>query len=269
MFCHISKDRCERSYPEWVVPRHRHMMLGRGGFCGANVAARLPGDRVTQASTKPARVHPRSDRAESGSYAQDVFSDVVEARDPGGHPFIEVTTDRVENAFAERRQVIGLGENGFPERSRRNPPFGRFGDEENDLFNCFHPCEHTPLAKRHAFAKTPGDTNRAVDISGEPTSPKIAALWQHTNQMVRTVAETHLNIAVVPCEVPAVASLDPHNYRNFIEQRVSTAGASVGKKYGFEYAEHFRRTRWAPDWADGRRSAATGRAVDLAAHRAL
>ena len=120
-----------------------------------------------------------------------------------------MTTDGVENAFAERRQVLGLGENGFPERSRRKPPFGRFGDEENDLVNCFHPCDRTPLAKRHAFAKTLGDTNRAVDISGEPTSPKIAALWQHTNQIVRTVAETHLNIAVVPCEVPAIAALDP------------------------------------------------------------
>ncbi|MEP7214718.1 MAG: PIG-L deacetylase family protein [Anaerolineaceae bacterium] len=117
-------------------------------------------------------------------------------------------------------------------------------------FPLYHPeqvsAERPPwlVQQVYYFAKTPGETNRAVDISGEPIRRKVAALWEHTNQMVLTVAETQATIAAAPYDVPAISSLDPHNYRNFIEQRVKAAAAAVGKKYGFEHAEHFRRTRW-------------------------
>lgn len=94
------------------------------------------------------------------------------------------------------------------------------------------------------FAKSPIETNRAVDISGEPLSRKVAALWEHTNQMVLTVAETQANVAAAPFDVSAISALDPHDYHSFIEQRVRATAAAVGKKYGFEHAEHFRRTRW-------------------------
>ena len=94
------------------------------------------------------------------------------------------------------------------------------------------------------FAKTPNDVNRPVDISGEPIRRKIAALWEHTNQMVLTLADVQQHIAAAPYDVPALTALDPHDYRAFIDQRVRTTAAAIGKRYGFEYGEHFRRTRW-------------------------
>ncbi len=94
------------------------------------------------------------------------------------------------------------------------------------------------------FAKSPIETNRAVDISGEPLRRKVAALWEHTNQMVLTVAETQANVAAAPYDVSAISALDPHDYHSFIKQRVRATAAMVGKKYGFEHAEQFRRTRW-------------------------
>jgi LmbE family N-acetylglucosaminyl deacetylase len=105
---------------------------------------------------------------------------------------------------------------------------------------------HAPWLVKEAyfFAKSPTDVNRAVDITGEPIRRKIAALWEHTNQMVLTVEEAQMQIAAAPYDVPAITSLDPHDYRDFIERRVRTTAAAIGKRYGFEYAEHFRRTRW-------------------------
>lgn len=100
------------------------------------------------------------------------------------------------------------------------------------------------VPQAYFLAKNPRDTNRAVDISGEPIERKIRALWEHTNQMVLTVAEAQAQIASAPYDVPAITSLDPHDYREFIANRVRTGAAAVGKKYGLEYAEHFRRARW-------------------------
>ena len=94
------------------------------------------------------------------------------------------------------------------------------------------------------FAKHPTDTNKSVDISGEPIRRKIEALWCHTNQMVLTLAEAQMQLASAPYDVPEVTALDPHDYREFIGRRVRETAATVGKRYGLEYAEHFRRTRW-------------------------
>lgn len=94
------------------------------------------------------------------------------------------------------------------------------------------------------FAKSPVDANRPVDISGEPVRRKIEALWCYESQMVLTLREAQLQIEASPYDVPEITSLDPHDCRAFIEQRVLTTAAAVGKRYGFEHGEHFRRTRW-------------------------
>ena len=94
------------------------------------------------------------------------------------------------------------------------------------------------------FAKSPIDTNRAVDIGGSPIEKKVRALWCFDSQMVLTLADAQMAIAAAPYDVPEVTSLDPHDYREFIERRVRGTAAAIGKRYGFAYGEHFRRTRW-------------------------
>ncbi len=94
------------------------------------------------------------------------------------------------------------------------------------------------------FAKSPADVNRPVDISGEPIRKKVEALLCFDSQMVLTLQDAQLGIGTAPYDVPEVTSLDPHNYREFIDARVRRTAAAIGKRYGFEYGEHFRRTRW-------------------------
>ena len=94
------------------------------------------------------------------------------------------------------------------------------------------------------FAKSPTNTNVAVDTSGAPMQKQIEALWCYESQMVLTVAEAQMNIHAAPFDVPEITTLDPHDYRDFIEKRVRATAAAVGRKYGFEFGEHFRRTRW-------------------------
>lgn len=94
------------------------------------------------------------------------------------------------------------------------------------------------------FAKSPRDVNRHVDISGEPIEKKIEALYRFESQMVLTLAEAQMQLAAAPYDVPHISSLDPHDYREFIARRVRDTAAAVGRKYGVQYAEHFRRARW-------------------------
>lgn len=94
------------------------------------------------------------------------------------------------------------------------------------------------------FAKSPRDVNRPVDISGEPIAKKVEALLQFDSQMVLTLMEAQFAIQSAPFDVPEITQLDPHNYRGFIDRRVRDTAGAIGRKYGFEYAEHFRRTRW-------------------------
>ena len=104
---------------------------------------------------------------------------------------------------------------------------------------------HTWLVPEvYYFAKSPRDVNRHVDISGEPVRKKIEALYCFDSQMVLTVADVQQNLAAAPFDVPALSSLDPHDHRDFIERRVLGTAAAIGRKYGVEHAEHFRRTRW-------------------------
>lgn len=94
------------------------------------------------------------------------------------------------------------------------------------------------------FAKSPVDVNRHVDISGEHIAKKIEALYCYDSQMVLTLADIQQHIAAAPYEIPEITSLDPHDYRGYIDRTVRATAARVGKRYGVEYAEHFRRTRW-------------------------
>lgn len=94
------------------------------------------------------------------------------------------------------------------------------------------------------FAKSPTNVNRPVDISGEPIRRKVEALWCFDSQMVLTLAESQAQLAVAPFDVPGISNLDPHDYRAFIDERVRRTAAAIGKRYGFEHGEHFRRTRW-------------------------
>ena len=62
--------------------------------------------------------------------------------------------------------------------------------------------------------------------------------------MVLTLADAQMQINTAPYDVPEITSLDPHDYRAYIDQTVRRTAAIIGKRYGVEYAEHFRRTRW-------------------------
>ncbi|MEX2081097.1 MAG: PIG-L family deacetylase [Dehalococcoidia bacterium] len=94
------------------------------------------------------------------------------------------------------------------------------------------------------FAKSPIDVNRSVDITGDPIAKKIEALYCYDSQMVLTLADAQMAVNAAPFDIPDISALDPHDYRGFIDRRVRGTAAAIGRKYGFEYAEHFRRTRW-------------------------
>jgi LmbE family N-acetylglucosaminyl deacetylase len=94
------------------------------------------------------------------------------------------------------------------------------------------------------FAKSPVDTNKHVDISGEWVQKKVDALCCYDSQMVLTLRDHQYAIESAPYDVPAITSLDPHDYRDYIDQTVRRTAARIGKRYNVEYAEHFRRTRW-------------------------
>jgi LmbE family N-acetylglucosaminyl deacetylase len=94
------------------------------------------------------------------------------------------------------------------------------------------------------FAKSPIDLNRPVDISGEHIQKKVEALWCYDSQMVLTLADAQMSINAAPYDVPHITALDPHDYKEFIDRRVRGTAAAIGKRYGYEHGEHFRRTRW-------------------------
>jgi len=91
------------------------------------------------------------------------------------------------------------------------------------------------------FAKAPRDRNKFVDI-GDYIEKKIEALYRHESQMVLTVADLQYALAASGLDVPALADLDPHDYREVIDRQVRAVAKAVGREAGFEYAEGFRRT---------------------------
>ena len=93
------------------------------------------------------------------------------------------------------------------------------------------------------FAKAPRDVNKYVDTS-DYIDKKIDALCQHESQMVLTVQGLQFSLEASGLEVPWLAELDPHDYRDVIDRRVRGVARAVGRDSGFEYAEAFRRTRF-------------------------
>ena len=100
------------------------------------------------------------------------------------------------------------------------------------------------VGETYFFAKSPTNVNKHVDIGGEHILKKIEALYCYDSQMVLTLADAIQQIEAAPYDVPDITSLDPHDYRAYIDRTVRATGAAVGKRYGLDYAEHFRRTRW-------------------------
>lgn len=94
------------------------------------------------------------------------------------------------------------------------------------------------------FAKNPTDVNKYVDISGRAIEKKIDALCCYDSQMVLTLRDHQLAIESAPYDVPRVTGLDPHDYRGYIDRTIRRGAERAGKRYGLEYAEQFRRTRW-------------------------
>jgi LmbE family N-acetylglucosaminyl deacetylase len=94
------------------------------------------------------------------------------------------------------------------------------------------------------FAKAPRDVNKYVDIT-DYIDTKVEALLQHESQMVLTVRDLQYELEASGLDVPWLAELDPHDYREVIERQIRGVAAAVGKRAGFEYAEGFRRTSFA------------------------
>ncbi len=117
-------------------------------------------------------------------------------------------------------------------------------------FPLYHP-EHLAaglephyVAQSWFFAKSPIDVNKHVDISGDAIQKKVDALCCYDSQMVLTLRDQQYAIESAPYDVQEITALDPHDYRQFIDRTVRGTAARVGRKYGVEYAEQFRRTRW-------------------------
>lgn len=100
------------------------------------------------------------------------------------------------------------------------------------------------VPQTYYFAKSPIGLNRTVDIAGEPLQRKIDALCCYESQMVLTLREHQMAIESAPFDVPAITGLDPHDYRGYIDDLIRDRARRVGRKYGLEAAEHFRRVRW-------------------------
>ncbi len=94
------------------------------------------------------------------------------------------------------------------------------------------------------FAKSPRDVNKYVDIT-DYIDRKIEALCQHESQMVLTVADIQNALRGSGLSYPPLENLDPHDYRELIADRIKRVASAVGHAAGYEYAEGFRRQRFA------------------------
>ena len=93
------------------------------------------------------------------------------------------------------------------------------------------------------FAKAPRDQNKFVDIT-DYIDKKIEALCLHESQMVLTVQDLQFGLAASGLDLPELANLDPHDYREVIDRQVRGVARAVGRPHGFDFAEGFRRTRF-------------------------
>ena len=95
------------------------------------------------------------------------------------------------------------------------------------------------------FAKSPRDQNKFVDIDAS-IDRKIEALYRHEAQMVLTIADMQHHLRASGLDVPWLADMDPHDYREPIARRMKAAARAVAAQSGLgcAYAEGFRRTRY-------------------------
>ena len=99
------------------------------------------------------------------------------------------------------------------------------------------------VSEQWFFAKAPRERNKFVDITAY-IDKKIEALCQHESQMVLTLQGLQYALQASGLDVPWLAELDPHDYREVIDRQVRAVARAVGRECGFEYAEGFRRTRF-------------------------
>jgi LmbE family N-acetylglucosaminyl deacetylase len=101
------------------------------------------------------------------------------------------------------------------------------------------------VAESWYFAKAPRDQNKFVDIDST-IEKKIEALCRHESQMVLTLADMKFNLQASGLDVPWLAHLDPHDYRETIARRMRGGAKAVAERSGLgcTYAEGFRRTRF-------------------------
>jgi LmbE family N-acetylglucosaminyl deacetylase len=97
------------------------------------------------------------------------------------------------------------------------------------------------VSEQWYFAKAPRDVNKYVDITAY-IGKKVEALLRHESQMVLTVQDLQHSLAASGLDVPWLAGLDPHEYRDVIDRQIRAVARATGKQCGFEYAEGFRRT---------------------------
>ena len=62
--------------------------------------------------------------------------------------------------------------------------------------------------------------------------------------MVLTVQGLKFALEASGLDVPELAGLDPHDYRDVIDRRIRGVARAVGREHGFEFVEGFRRTRY-------------------------
>ena len=94
------------------------------------------------------------------------------------------------------------------------------------------------------FEKWPRGQNKFVDIT-DYIDKKIEALCLHESQMVLTVRDMQYSLEASGLDVPWLANLDPHDFRDAIDRRIRAVTRAAGRPPGFEYAEGFRRTGFA------------------------
>jgi N,N'-diacetylchitobiose non-reducing end deacetylase len=101
------------------------------------------------------------------------------------------------------------------------------------------------VSEQWFFAKSPRDQNKFVDID-DHIDAKIEALYRHESQMVLTVAELQFHLRASGLDVPWLAELNPHDYRDTIARRMKAWASAVAKGAGLgcTYAEGFRRVRF-------------------------
>jgi LmbE family N-acetylglucosaminyl deacetylase len=125
-------------------------------------------------------------------------------------------------------------------------------------FPLYHPEHHDEglaphyVGERYFFAKSPRDTNKVVDISGQ-IDRKIDALCEHVCQMEMTVMELQMSLAASGLSIPMLGEADPKNYRPIIDAQIRAWAGAVGRAHGFAYGEEFRRVRFGgiARWARG------------------